>query len=140
MRNKRQVLLLAIASIGLFALTACGATGSSSATNSDSNISEPTQKTYTLDQAGLEAAATDCANDIIAANDVTNSDPAIQDAIMDQIGSCIPEKEPGFICSGNPGDPVCVWNKNSVTGPRIRMLDGVNAALKAAGDPYYQNN
>ena len=127
-------------SVGLFTLTACSSSVSNSSTNSDSANYEPAQTTYTLDQTGLEAVATDCANDIIAANDVTTSDPAIQDAIMDQIGTCIPEKEPGFICSGNSGDPVCVWNRNSVTGPRIRMLDGVNNALKAAGDPYYQDN
>jgi hypothetical protein len=122
--------------LSIFLLTSCGS--STTLTSSDENEIASTSTVYTLDQAGLEAVAIDCTTDIIAANDVTSVDPSIQDAIMDQIGRCIPEKEPGFICSGNAGDPVCVWNKNSVSGPRIRMLDGVYAALQAAGDPYYQ--
>jgi hypothetical protein len=93
-------------------------------------------QSYSLDAAGLEAAATDCANEVIAANDVTDPDPAAQDAMISNVARCIVQKNPAFLCDFGP-DPVCVWNENAVKGPRIRLLDGVYDAFKSAGSPYY---
>jgi len=112
-----------------------------SASSDSGNSSDNASSTYTLDKAGLELAATECANEIIAANDVTDPDPSVQDLMMEKVGDCIPTKNPGFICGpangGSAGAPVCVWDKNSVKGPVVRMIDGVYNAFKEAGDPYF---
>ena len=91
---------------------------------------------YTLDEVGLNVAATDCANEVLAVNDATDPDPAIQDAMISKVAECIVEKNPEFICSFG-ADPVCVWDSKAVKGPRVRLMDGVYNAFKAAGSPYF---
>ena len=122
--------LVSIAILTILALVALGFFLNSSNSN------------YSLDQTGLELAATDCANEIIASNDVSDPDPSAQDSMMAMVGQCITNKNSKFICSpangGSEGDPVCIWDPNAVKGPRIKMLDGVYNAFKEAGDPYYQ--
>jgi len=115
--------------------------------SNESTIKENVENaSYTLDKEGLRGAAIACTSEVINANDFTqefndlNQWAEFSDGIYRAIGSCIPSKNPGFICWENEnGAPACNWDKNSVQGYLVSWLDGVDESLKAAGAQWLQD-
>jgi hypothetical protein len=115
--------------------------------SNESTIKENVENaSYALDKAGLTGAAVACTSEVINANDFTqefndlNQWAEFSDGIYRAIGSCIPSKNPGFICWENEnGVPACNWDKNSVQGYLVSWLDGVDESLKAAGAQWLQD-
>lgn len=122
------------------------ATASNLESTNNTSVNNSEKSAYTPDKKGLSKAAVSCTADVIKANDLAqqfidlNQMAVFADSIYRAIGTCIPSKNSSFICWENEdGVPACNWDKNSVQGYFVSMLDGVDLALKAAGAQWLQN-